>query len=75
MELVKTVMQEMASRDLSAVPVIAGGIIPLEDAAKLKALGLKAVYTPKDFDFNMIMGDMVDIIRKNCDLKPFGPLP
>ena len=55
--------------------MIAGGIIPLEDAEKLKALGLKAVYTPKDFDFNMIMGDMVDIIRKNCDLKPFGPLP
>ena len=73
MELVKTVVQEMASRELSQVPVIAGGIIPLEDAEKLKALGLKAVYTPKDFD--LIMGDMVDIIRKNCDLKPFGPLP
>ena len=74
MELVKTVVQEMASRELSSVPVIAGGIIPAEDAEKLKALGLKAVYTPKDFNFNTIMGDMVDIIRKNSGLKPFGPL-
>lgn len=75
MELVKSVMHEMATRELANIPVIAGGIIPLDDAATLKTLGLQAVYTPKDFDFNTIMGDMVDIIRNSNGLSPFGPLP
>ena len=39
-----------------SLPVIVGGIIPPEDAASLVALGVRAVYTPKDFDLNAIMG-------------------
>jgi (2R)-ethylmalonyl-CoA mutase len=64
MELVESVLQELRLRDLANVPVIAGGIIPPEDAEKLTSLGVRAVYTPKDFNLNTIMEDMVNVIRE-----------
>jgi (2R)-ethylmalonyl-CoA mutase len=75
MELVESVLDELRLRDLASVPVIAGGIIPQEDATKLAALGVSAVYTPKDFSFNTIMADMVDVIRAANGLGRLGPLP
>jgi ethylmalonyl-CoA mutase len=75
MELVQSVLQELRLRDLAQLPVIAGGIIPQEDATKLAALGVSAVYTPKDFSFNTIMADMVDVIREANGLGRLGPLP
>ena len=74
MELVESVLQELRSRDLANVPVIAGGIIPQEDAEKLKALGVRAIYTPKDFNLNTIMADMVDVIRESNGLERLGLL-
>ena len=41
------------------LPVVVGGIIPDEDAAALRAMGVAAVYTPKDFELNRIMLDIV----------------
>jgi (2R)-ethylmalonyl-CoA mutase len=64
MELVESVLQELRARDLANVPVIAGGIIPPQDAEKLAALGVRAVYTPKDFNLNSIMEDMINVIRE-----------
>ena len=52
--LAEAVMDELRKRGLT-VPVIAGGIIPPEDAARLKAAGIAAVYTPKDFELTGIM--------------------
>ena len=75
MELVESVLQELRSRDLASVPVIAGGIIPQEDATRLAALGVSAVYTPKDFNLNTIMADMVDVIRHANGLERLGQLP
>jgi ethylmalonyl-CoA mutase len=69
MELVETVLQELRLRDLANVPVVAGGIIPPEDAEKLTALGVRAVYTPKDFNLNTIMEDMVNVIREGNGLE------
>ncbi|MBK7674189.1 MAG: protein meaA [Candidatus Accumulibacter sp.] len=69
MELVESVLQELRLRDLASVPVIAGGIIPPEDAEKLTALGVRAVYTPKDFNLNTIMEDMVNVIRESHGLE------
>ncbi len=74
MDLVQSVLQEMRSRDLAGVPVIAGGIIPAEDAEKLATLGVRAVYTPKDFNLNTIMADMVDVIRECNGLNRIGSL-
>jgi (2R)-ethylmalonyl-CoA mutase len=74
MELVEAVLQEMRLRDLATVPVIAGGIIPQEDADKLMAQGVRAIYTPKDFSLNTIMADMVDVIRESNGLERLGLL-
>jgi (2R)-ethylmalonyl-CoA mutase len=41
------------------IPVIVGGIIPEDDAARLRALGVARIYTPKDFELNRIMGEIV----------------
>jgi ethylmalonyl-CoA mutase len=46
------------------VPVVAGGIIPPEDAAVLTSKGVAGVYTPKDFDMNGIMSEMVDLVAE-----------
>jgi (2R)-ethylmalonyl-CoA mutase len=74
MALIASVMEQLRARDLGDLPVIAGGIIPMQDAEELTALGIKAVYTPKDFDLNAIMADMVDIIRVHHGMEPLGSI-
>jgi (2R)-ethylmalonyl-CoA mutase len=59
--LVEDVLARMRAAGLS-VPVVVGGIIPPEDASALKAAGVAAVYTPKDFELNRIMTDLVRIV-------------
>lgn len=59
--LVRDVMERMRKEGLDDVPVIVGGIIPPEDERELKAMGVAAVYTPKNFDLTAIMGDIVRI--------------
>ena len=60
--LVRDIMDRMRAEGLSDIPVIVGGIIPPEDEKVLKAAGVTAVYTPKDFDLNAIMSDIVRIV-------------
>ena len=60
--LVQEVMESMRKEGLTDVPVVVGGIIPPEDATKLKAFGVAAVYTPKDFQLNDIMADIVRLV-------------
>ena len=65
MPLVKDVVCRMKEAGID-VPVVVGGIIPTEDAAALEKSGVAAVYTPKDFELNRIMADLVRIVeRKN----------
>ncbi len=59
--LVEDLMQRMRAEGLDHVPVIVGGIIPDDDAARLRALGVARVYTPKDFELNTIMADIVTL--------------
>jgi (2R)-ethylmalonyl-CoA mutase len=60
MPLVDDLLERMRAAGL-AVPVIVGGIIPEGDAARLRAMGVAAVYTPKDFELNRIVGDIVEL--------------
>jgi ethylmalonyl-CoA mutase len=62
--LVREVMQRLRAAGLSHVPVVAGGIIPAEDVHVLKQLGVAAVYTPKDFDMNRIMDELIGLMEK-----------
>ncbi len=57
--LVTEVMERMRAAGLDDVPVVVGGIIPDADAETLKAAGVARVYTPKDFELNRIMLDIV----------------
>ncbi len=71
LELVEDIFTELDEAGVHEVPVIIGGIIPEDDAARLREHGIAAVYTPKDIDLNGIMGDMVNIIRESHGLAPF----
>ena len=57
--LIEEVMRRLREEGLDHIPVMVGGIIPDEDAEKLKSLGVARVYTPKDFELNRIMMDIV----------------
>ncbi len=59
--LVADVMQRMRKEGLDDVPVVVGGIVPPEDAQKLKGFGVAAVYTPKDFQLNVIMREIAQL--------------
>ena len=60
--LIEEVMERMRAAGLEHVPVLVGGIIPDEDAAKLLGFGVTRVYTPKDFELNRIMMDIVTMV-------------
>lgn len=60
--LVRDVMTRLNAAGIAHIPVIAGGIIPDEDAQELRAMGVAKVYTPKDFELNKIMADIVTLV-------------
>ncbi|MFI7319888.1 protein meaA [Streptomyces venezuelae] len=69
-ELVPDVLERLRKAGATDIPVIAGGIIPNSDAEDLKAAGVAAVFTPKDFGITEIIGRIVDEIRKANHLDP-----
>ena len=58
------VVAKLKEAGLGDVKVVAGGIIPPEDEARLKASGVAAVYSPKDYDLNAIMRGIVDLATR-----------
>ena len=61
LELVPEVVRMLREEGVE-VPVVVGGIIPAADAVRLRAAGVEGVYTPKDFDLNRIMGEIVELV-------------
>ena len=61
--LVQDVVARMKEAGMT-MPLVVGGIIPPEDAAALEKAGVAAVYTPKDFELNRIMSDVVRIVEQ-----------
>ena len=59
--LVEDLIERMRKVGLGDTPVIVGGIIPDDDAERLRAMGVARVYTPKDFELNTIMADIVTL--------------
>ena len=60
--LITETLERMRAAGLGHIPLVVGGIIPEDDAARLRAMGVAAVYTPKDFELNRIMLDIVGIV-------------
>ncbi|MBL4758930.1 MAG: protein meaA [Rhizobiales bacterium] len=61
--LVAEIMELLKEKGLSDRPIIVGGIIPDEDVVRLRDAGVTAVYTPKDFELNAIMSDVIGIVE------------
>ena len=61
--LIKELIELLQSHGLGHIPVVAGGIIPDSDAASLSAMGVARIYTPKDFELNRIMFDIVELVE------------
>ncbi len=59
--LLEDMMKRLQENNMAHIPVIVGGIIPDDDAKRLLALGVSRVYTPKDFELNTIMMDIVTL--------------
>jgi len=62
--LVRDVVDRMRAEGLDDIPIVVGGIVPPEDEETLKKAGVTAVYTPKDFQINQIMSDVVRIVEE-----------
>jgi (2R)-ethylmalonyl-CoA mutase len=70
-ELIPAVLDALRESGVSA-PVVVGGIIPEQDVAGLKSAGVAAVYTPKDFDINRIMRDIVALVGADAQRTPIA---
>lgn len=64
LDLVRETLAEMQKAGLENTPLVVGGIIPFEDEQALRQMGVRRVYTPKDFQLTEIMDDVVDVVEK-----------
>ncbi|WP_050527459.1 protein meaA [Pseudorhodobacter aquimaris] len=60
--LITETLEMMRENGLADIPLVVGGIIPESDAEALRKMGVAAVYTPKDFELNKIMMDIVVLV-------------
>ncbi|MEM7670576.1 MAG: protein meaA, partial [Pseudomonadota bacterium] len=64
--LIEDVMDRMDAAGIGDIPLVVGGIIPDEDVAILRARGVARIYTPKDFELNRIMEDIVALVGEGA---------
>jgi len=68
-ELIPAVMEALREAGAGDVPVVVGGIIPEADAASLREAGIAAVYTPKDWNLNGMMRDIISLVAERHGLQ------
>ena len=66
-QLIPAVLEALRDAGAGDVPVVVGGIIPDADAEALREAGVAAVYTPKDWDLNQMMRDIVALVGEQLD--------
>ncbi len=59
--LVEELMAKLDTAGLAHIPVVVGGIIPETDEVRLTELGIARIYTPKNFELNAIMSDLISL--------------
>jgi (2R)-ethylmalonyl-CoA mutase len=72
-ELIPAVLEGLRDAGVEDVPVIVGGIIPEADAAWLRGAGVAAVYTPKDWDLNQMMRDIIALVAERHGIDAAAP--
>jgi (2R)-ethylmalonyl-CoA mutase len=65
--LVQEVMRGLRAAGLEKIPVVVGGIIPEEDRHVLRQLGVKRVFTPKDYRLNELMSDIAGLVAESSE--------
>jgi (2R)-ethylmalonyl-CoA mutase len=63
-ELIPSVLAALREAGVGDIPVVVGGIIPERDAVNLREAGVAAVYTPRDWDLNQMMRDIVGLVAE-----------
>jgi (2R)-ethylmalonyl-CoA mutase len=71
-QVVREVMNGLREKGLDHVPVVVGGIIPAEDVNILKQLGVERVYSPKDFEINKIVHEIIEIVDQRFEQTGSG---
>lgn len=61
--LIEELLTRLEVAKLTGIPIIVGGIIPEKDVVKIKEMGVSKIYTPKDFNLNQIMMDIVGTVQ------------
>ena len=72
-ELIPAVMRALADAGGADIPVVVGGIIPEADEAALREAGVAAVYTPKDWDQNAMIRDIVALVAARNGVDAGAP--
>ena len=72
-ELIPSVLDALREAGAGDVPVVVGGIIPEADAVELKEAGVAAVYTPKDWDLNRMMRDIIGLVAERHGVDTAAP--
>jgi len=72
-ELIPSVLAALRDAGVEDVPVVVGGIIPEADAEALREAGVAAVYTPKDWDLNQMMRDIVALVAERHGIDAAAP--
>jgi (2R)-ethylmalonyl-CoA mutase len=73
LELIPETVRLLREQGVDA-PVVIGGIIPAADADRLRDAGIARVYTPKDFDVNRIMDEIVDLVAQRSGAGSPAPI-
>jgi ethylmalonyl-CoA mutase len=68
-ELIPDVVAALREAGGGDIPVVAGGIIPEADVAQLRAAGVAAVYTPKDFEITRILRAIVALVAERNGIR------
>ncbi len=72
-ELIPAVLGALREAGVGDTPVVVGGIIPDADAAWLQQAGIAAVYTPKDWDLNQMMRDIISLVGERQGIDTATP--
>jgi (2R)-ethylmalonyl-CoA mutase len=72
-ELIPSVLEALRQAGVPDLPVVVGGIIPEADATALREAGVARVYTPKDWDLNQMMRDIIGLVAERNDVDTAAP--
>ena len=64
------VAERLAAAGLSGIKMVVGGIIPEEDEVRLRNAGISAIFSPKDYDLDVIIRKIVELVSPPASEKP-----